>query len=143
MNPMNPMNSINPMNTLNAMTNAESDVLMTAVNSLPVLTKRIIKLIAALANKINNHPLLEPYIRPLLVLLSNIINLKGNAILRELKPKFEEKLIGYVFYIDEILLDTIDISAYQEKHDSLIYLNQIVKRCVQNEDATEFHATFN
>jgi len=143
MNPMNPMNPMNSMNALNAMTNAESDALMMTVNSLPVLTKRIIKLIAALANKINNHPLLEPYIRPLLVLLSNIINLKGNAILRQLKPKFEEKLIGYVFYIDEILLDTIDIAAYQEKHDSLIYLNQIVKRCVQNEDVTEFHVNFN
>ena len=131
------------MNAINAMTNAESDVFMTAVNSLPFLTKRVIKLIAALANKINNHPLLEPYIRPLLVLLSNIINLKGNVILRELKPNFEEKLISYVFYIDEILLDTIDIPAYQEKHDSLIYLNQTVKRCVQNEDSREFHDMFN
>ena len=131
------------MDTINAMTNDESDALMMAVNRLPVLTKRIIKLIAALANKINNYPLLEPYIRPLLVLLSNIINLKGNAILLELKPKFEEKLIGYIFYIDEILLDTIDIPAYQEKHDMLVHLNQTVKRCVQNEDAREFHATFN
>jgi len=130
------------MNTLNAMTNAESDVLMTAVNSLPVLTKIIIKLIASLANKINNHPLLETYIRPLLVFLSNIINIKGNAVLRELKPKFEEKLIGYIFYIDEILLDTIDIPAYQAKHDTLIYLNQIVKRCVQNQSAYEFYSTF-
>jgi len=128
---------------MNPMTNAESDAFMIAVNSLPILTKRIIKLIAALANKINNHPLLEAYIRPLLVLLSNIINLKGNAILRQLKPKFEEQLVGYVFYIDEILLDTIDLSEYQEKHDILIHINQTVKRCVQNEDVTEFHSTFN
>ena len=127
---------------MNTLTNAESHVLMTAVNSLPVLTKIIIKMISGLANKINNHPLLEPYIRPLLVLLSNIINIKGNTVLRELKPKFEEKLIDYVFYIDEILLDTIDISAYQAKHDILIHLNQIVKQCVQNEDAYEFYSTF-
>ena len=128
---------------MDRMTNAESDVLMMAVNSLPVLTKRIIKLISGLANKINNHPLLEPYIRPLLVLLSNIINIKGNSVLRELKPKFEEKLVSYVFYIDEILLDTIDLPAYQAKHDMLNHLNQIVKQCVQNEDASEFYSTFN
>ena len=124
------------------MTNAESDAFMMVVNSLPVLTKRIIKLIAALASKINNHPLLEPYIRPLLVLLSNIINIKGNVILRELRPKLEEKLVSDVFYIDEILLDTIDISAYQAKHDILIHLNQIVKQCVQNQSAYEFYSTF-
>lgn len=104
---------------MDTLTNAESNVLMMAVNSLPFITKRIIKRIAELASKINNYPLLEPYIRPLLVLLSNIINIKGNSILRELKPKFEEKLVGYAFYIDEILSDTIDISA------------------------TEFYATFN
>ncbi len=124
------------------MTNGESDALMTLINRLPFLTKRIIKLIAALARKINNHPLLEPYIRPLLVLLSNIINIKGNAVLRELRPKFEEKLVSYVFYIDEIILDTIDISAYQAKHDILIHLNQIVKQCVQNQSAYEFYSTF-
>jgi hypothetical protein len=127
---------------MDTMTNAESDALMTVINRLPVLTKRIIKLIAALASKINNHPLLEPYIRPLLVLLSNIINIKGNAVLRELRPKFEEKLVNYVFYIDEILLDTIDISAYQANHDILIHLNQIVKQCVQNQSAYEFYLTF-
>lgn len=128
---------------MDTLTNAESNVLMMAVNSLPFLTKRIIKHISALASKINNYPLLEPYIRPLLVLLSNIINIKGNSILRELKPKFEEKLVGYAFYIDEILSDTIDISAYQAKHDILNHFNEIVKMCVQNEDATEFYATFN
>jgi hypothetical protein len=124
------------------MSNEQSDALMVAVNSLPILTKRIIKIISALANKINNHPALEPYIRPLLVLLSNIMNIKGNAVLRQLKPKFEEKLVGYIFYMDEILLDTIDIPAYQEKHDMLVHLNQIVKRCVQNESANEFYSTF-
>jgi hypothetical protein len=127
---------------MDTMTNGESDALMTLINRLPFLTKRIIKLIAALARKINNHPLLEPYIRPLLVLLSNIINIKGNAVLRELRPKFEEKLVSYVFYIDEIILDTIDISAYQAKHDILIHLNQIVKQCVQNQSAYEFYSTF-
>jgi hypothetical protein len=124
------------------MSNEQSDALMVAVNSLPILTKRIIKIISALANKINNHPALEPYIRPLLVLLSNIMNIKGNSVLQELKPKFEEKLVGYIFYMDEILLDTIDIPAYQEKHDMLVHLNQIVKRCVQNESANEFYSTF-
>ena len=140
---MNPVNQVNPINPMNYMTNAESDALMLEVNRLPVLTKRIIKLIAALSSKINNHPLLEPYIRPLLVFMSNLINIRGNAILRQLKPKFEEKLVGYVFYINEILLDTIDLSAYQAKHDILIHLNQTVKRCVQNEDASEFYSTFN
>lgn len=126
-------------NKMNIMTNEQSDALMIAVNSLPVLTKRIIKIIAALSSKINNNPLLEPYIRPLLVLLSNIINLKGNGILRQLQPRFEEKLIGYIFYIDEIILGTIDLAEYQAKHDILIHLNQIVKRCVQNGSITEFY----
>lgn len=127
---------------MNTMSNNQTDELMVAVNNLPVITKRIIIMIASLAKKINNAPILEPYIRQLLVLLSNIFNIKGNSILRQLKPKFEEILVVYVFYIDEILLETIDLTAYQEKHDMLLYLNQIVKRCVQNESAYEFYSTF-
>jgi hypothetical protein len=124
------------------MSNNQTDELMVAVNNLPVITKRIIIMIASLAKKINNAPILEPYVRELLVLLSNIFNIKENSILRQLKPKFEEILVVYVFYIDEILLETIDLTAYQENHDMLLYLNQIVKRCVQNKSAYEFYSTF-
>ena len=135
-------NKSNKMNAMNSMSNEQSDALMVAVNRLPILARKIIKIISALASKINNHPALEPYIRPLLVLLSNIMNIKGNPVLQQLKPRFEQLLVGYVFYMDEILLDTIDLPAYQEKHDMLVHLNQIVKRCVQNESANEFYSTF-
>lgn len=126
---------------MNTMTNDQSDALMAEVNRLPILTRQIIKKIAALASKINNNPILEPYIRPLLVLLSNIINIKGDAILQELKPRFEQLLVGYVFYMEQILLDTIDLSAYEEKNDMLVHVNHIVKRCVQNQNAFEFYSS--
>lgn len=126
---------------MNTMTNDQSDALMAEVNRLPILTRQIIKKIAALASKINNNPILEPYIRPLLVLLSNIINIKGDAILQELKPRFEQLLVGYVFYMEQILLDTIDLSAYEEKNDMLVHVNHIVKRCVQNQSAYEFYSS--
>lgn len=123
------------------MTNDQSDALMVAVNRLPAITKQIIKKIAALASKINNNPILEPYIRPLLILLSNIINIKGNSVLQELKPKFEEILVGYVFYMEQIILDTIDLSSYEEKNDMLVHVNHVVKRCVQNQNASEFYSS--
>ena len=123
------------------MSNEQSDALMAEVNRLPILTKQIIKKIAALASKINNRPNLEPYIRPLLVLLSNTINIKSDAILQELKPRFEQLLVGYVFDMEQILLDTIDLSAYEEKNDMLVHVNHIVKRCVQNQNAAEFYSS--
>jgi hypothetical protein len=126
---------------MDTMSNEQSDALMAEVNRLPILTKQIIKKIAALASKINNHPNLETYIRPLLVLLSNTINIKGDAILQELKPRFEQLLVGYVFYMEQILLDTIDLSAYEEKNDMLVHVNHIVKRCVQNQNASEFYSS--
>jgi hypothetical protein len=126
---------------MDTMTNDQSDALMVAVNRLPAITKQIIKKIAALASKINNNPILEPYIRPLLILLSNIINIKGNSVLQELKPKFEEILVGYVFYMEQIILDTIDLSSYEEKNDMLVHVNHVVKRCVQNQNASEFYSS--
>ena len=130
------------MNIFDTMTNSQADSLMNMVNGLSPITIKVIKIIAALSGKLKNNPELEPFIRPQLVLLSNMMNIKQNDILRQLRPRFEQMLVGYIIYMDQFITNTINLEHYQEKHEMLVYFNQLVKESVQHNCLNEFNGIF-
>lgn len=126
------------MNTNNETIN--EDILMSQINSvLPKSLIQIIKIIAALSTKSKNNAELEPYIIPLLQLLTNIINIKKDPVLTTIKSKLELLLTTYLFYINEILTDQLDTASYIDKHEQLVYFNSIVKKCVRIGNCTEVY----
>lgn len=116
------------------------DILMSKINSvLPKSLIQIIKIIAALATKSKTNAALEPYITPLLQLLTNLINIKKDPVLTTIKSKLELLLTTYLFYINEILRDQLDIATYTDKHEQLVYFNSIVKKCVRTRICSELY----
>ena len=134
------MNSTNAATLINNV--SKEDELMAKVNSLPKMTITIIKYVAALSTKIKTHAALEPYITPLLQLLTFLINIRRDPVLTTIKSKLELLLTTYVFYIDELLKDQLDIESYTEKHDQLVYFNTVVKDCVRNGNCAELYGLF-
>jgi hypothetical protein len=116
---------------MNIAQNNASDDLMRVVNSLPAFLKRTIKLIAALKSKMDNNPELAPYITPMLELLTNCLNLRKDPILTELKPKLEELLLTYIFDMIEFIQNTIVLEVYQDKHLTLVCLNDHIKHSIR------------
>jgi len=98
---------------------------------LPKTLITIIKMVAALATKRKSNPELEKYIHPQLELLTNLVNIKRNPILDVLKSRFQEMLLTYIFYMDELVKDVLDYEQYGEKHDMLVMFNEMVKTSVQ------------
>ncbi len=121
---------------------AAEDAMMEKINKLPKQLIIIMKYIAALATKIKTNPSLEKYISPQLKLFANIINLKNIPILTSLKPKLTFMLTTYIFYIDELLKDHLDISLYAEKHEMLVYFNQKVDECIKTGICSELYEFF-
>ena len=111
--------------------NKDKDI-MHKVNALPKTLNTIIKMVAALATKRKYNPELEKYIHPQLELMTNLINIKKNPILDVLKSRFQQMLLTYIFYMDELVKDVLDYEKYAEKHDMLVMFNGMVKTSVQN-----------
>jgi hypothetical protein len=117
----------------------QQDELLRKINTLPKQTITIMKYIAALATKLKAQPDLEEHITPLLTLLTNLINIKRNPVITMLKPKYQLLLSSYIFYIDELLNDHLDMHRYTEKHEMLVYFNNLVKECIKTGNYRELY----
>ena len=117
----------------------QQDELLRKINTLPKQTITIMKYIAALATKLKAQPELEVHITPLLTLLTNLINIKRNPVITMLKPKYQLLLSSYIFYIDELLNDRLDMRRYTEKHEMLVYFNNLVKECIKTGNCRELY----
>lgn len=99
----------------------------------------IIKMTAALANKRKTNPELDTYILPQLELLSNLINPNKDPVLDTLKSKFQEMMLTYIFYMEELVKDQLDFKKYEEYHEMLVFFNKIVQSCVKNKSFAELY----
>ena len=127
------------MNTLSGFASEQQDDFMAKINTLPKQTITIMKYIAALATKLKAQPELEVHITPLLTLLTNLINIKRNPVITMLKPKYQLLLSSHIFYIDELLNDHLDMHRYTEKHEMLVYFNNLVKECIKTGNYRELY----
>jgi hypothetical protein len=117
----------------------QQDELLRKINTLPKQTLSIMKYIAALATKLKAQPELEVHITPLLTLLTNLINIKRNPVITMLKPKLQLLLSSYIFYIDALLNDRLDMHRYTEKHEMLVYFNNLLKDCIKTGNYRELY----
>jgi hypothetical protein len=117
----------------------KEDEMMAQINALPKELIMLMKYTAALAIKLKTHPDLSTYITPMLLLLTNLINIRKNPILTLIKSKLQLMLTTYIFYIDELLKDQLDLVCYTENHEMLIYFNKVVKDSICSGKCSELY----
>jgi|LakMenE18May11ns_1017448.scaffolds.fasta_scaffold9455350_1 hypothetical protein len=91
---------------------------------------RYINLMFKLAQ--NKNPLVNEHICELIKLLKNAINIEKDPTLDELSVCFTSLMISYVFDINELICDQLDMTKYADRHEKLIRINNEVDYQIKN-----------
>lgn len=80
------------------------------------------------------NPKLIEYVCQLMTLLRYAINIKNDAVLEELDECFTSLMLTYIFDINELIHNPIDIEKYNDRHQNLIRINKEIEYQVSNYD---------
>jgi hypothetical protein len=83
--------------------------------------------------KIKN-PLLTEQVCQLMKLVRKSINIEKCDILKELDECFTSLMVSYIFDINDLLRNQLDIEKYADKHQNLIRINNQIDYQIKNYD---------
>ena len=81
-----------------------------------------------------NDNLLCDYANQLVILLQNLININKHSLLTELETGLTSVLLTYIFDINELIKDQLDLSKYEPRHKNLSAINQQINYHMNNYD---------
>lgn len=77
-------------------------------------------------------PLLKEYVCHLMKLLRYAINIENNHVLEELDECFRSLILTYIFDINDLINDRLNIENYTDRHHNLVRINNIVEYQLKN-----------
>ena len=80
------------------------------------------------------NPLLMEQINQLIKFLRKAINIDKNRVFEELDECFASLMLSYIYDIDDLLCDVLDIEKYNDRHQNLIRINEQIEYQVKNYD---------
>ena len=78
------------------------------------------------------NPLLKEHVCHLMKLLRYAINIENSHVLEELDECFSSLMLTYIFDINDVINDRLNIEKYTDRHDNLIRINNIVEHQLKN-----------
>ena len=120
------------VNQIQNMSNSEKIkmAINTKLSALSDTKFRYVTLMFKLAQ--NQNPLVNEHICELIKLLKNAINIEKNPALDELSVCFTSLMITYIFDINELISDKLDMTKYADRHQNLVRINNEVDYQVKN-----------
>jgi hypothetical protein len=112
---------------------SNSDKIKQQISKLSDIKIKYINFVFQLANIKN--PLLTEHICQLIKLLTNAINIRKNTVLEELNECFTSLMLSYIFDINDLICDCLDIKKYTDKHQNLIRINNQIEHQITNYDS--------
>jgi hypothetical protein len=80
----------------------------------------------------NKNPLVNEHICELIKLLRNAINIEKDPTLDELSVGFTSLMCTYIFDINELICDQLDMIKYADRHENLRRINIQVDYQIKN-----------
>lgn len=79
-------------------------------------------------------PIKQVHANQLILLLQNLINIHKNEILFDLEDALTSVLISYIFDMDELIKNQLDLDKYEPKHNNLVTINQQIAYYMKHHD---------
>jgi hypothetical protein len=80
------------------------------------------------------NPLLNEQVCQLMKLLRKAINIEKDPVLEELDECFTYLMTSYIFDINDLLRNVLDIEKYNDRHQNLIRINEQIEYQIKNYD---------
>lgn len=106
------------------------DKIKTKLLALSDTKLRYVNLMFKLAQ--NKNPLVNEHVCELIKLLRNAINIEKDNTLDELSVCFTSLMITYIFDINDLICDQLDIEKYNHRHQNLIRINEQIDYQIHN-----------
>jgi hypothetical protein len=81
-----------------------------------------------------NNNLLCDYANQMIILLQNLINVHNHYVLTELESELTSVLITYIFDINELVKDQLNLEKYEPRHKNLTAINEQINYYMNNND---------
>jgi hypothetical protein len=92
-----------------------------------------LKMIIQMFPLLKNNMLCD-YANQLIILLQNLINIHNHSVLIELEVALTSVLITYIFDINELIKDQLNLGKYEPRHKNLSAINQQINYHMNNND---------
>ena len=117
----------------NSQTNPVIPDISTKIRDLSATKLTYLKMIIQMFPFLKNN-LLCDYANQLIILLQNLININNHTTLNELENGLTSVLITYIFDINELIKEQLDLNKYEPRHKNLTAINQQINYYMNNYD---------
>lgn len=114
-------------------TNSIIPNISTKIRDLSATKLTYLKMIIQMFPLLKNNMLCE-YANQLIILLQNLININNHSVLTELETGLTSVLITYIFDINELIKDQLNLEKYEPRHKNLSAINQQINYYMNNND---------
>jgi hypothetical protein len=118
---------------MNSQTNSTIPNISTKIRDLSATKLTYLKMIIQMFPLLKNN-LLCDYANQLIILLQNLINVNNHSLLVELENGLTSVLVTYIFDINELLKEQLDLNKYESRHKNLSAINQQINYYMNNYD---------
>lgn len=122
--------------TMNSQTNSTNSTIPNIsikIRDLSATKLTYLKMIIQMFPLLKNN-LLCDYANQLIILLQNLINVNNHSVLVELENGLTSVLVTYIFDINELLKEELDLNKYESRHKKLSAINQQINYYMNNYD---------
>jgi hypothetical protein len=118
---------------MNSQTNSTIPNISTKIRDLSATKLTYLKMIIQMFPLLKNNVFYE-YANQLIILLQNLINVHNHYVLTELEVGLTSVLITYIFDINELVKDQLNLEKYEPRHKNLSAINQQINYYMNNND---------